>query len=445
MSQSPCSLRGRARLLLALACGAVLVVAVPAYAQPATGADGEQQIRVARLVERLGAPAYEDRLAAREELENLGLETRRELQRAAASADLEVRLQAIQLLRQLAEEELWLGSRIESLAPGAEASELLEQIGGATGNRLLLGDQYGTFNDTELTLDCQDALFWKVLDDLCRQTGNHVRPRYDASQGGLVVVAGSPGQYPIAYAGPLRAQITSARRVFTEDLDYENLKSETSHSFQFNMQVMWEDRFRLVAYRSPPRVVEIVTDGGEPVAATQSAGSSWNVIGSGNRRVALDLRLHPPSTAVQSLDTMRLEWELIAVGEMAAIDVTDLAEPSEHRQDDVVLRVHDVVAKQGSRYEATVTVLRALVVPEPQDALIEDNSVELCDEQGRSFRKYGQTNSLGDEGAKMRVAFGAPAADSKPAMLRLAYPRVRSQRALEIVFKDVPLPTGRPE
>ncbi len=403
-------------------------------------------IRVARLVERLASSDYQRRASAREELESLGEITRAEIQRAAKSDDLEVRLQARELLRKLKIRRLWSASQVSCKADEVQsASTVFKSLAAQTGNRLLLGDQYGTFHDTTVNVAAQERSFWAVLDEICLQSGNHVRPHYDTSQPGLVVVSGAPGLYPVAYAGPVRAQITNARRVFTEEFDYEHLKSETTHTFQLNLQMMWEDRFRLVAYRSPPRVVEVITADGEELSATQPSGSAWNVAGSSNRRLSMDLRLHPPSTSARRLDVLRLEWDLIAVGDMAAIDVTDLSGPSEHRQDDLRLNVDKIEAKQGSRYEVTVSVVRDLVVPQPQDVLFQEIRVALFDEDGTPFRHHGQTNALTDKGARMRITFGAPDSDSKPEFLRLSYPRVRSRHALQIVFRDVPLPVKRPE
>lgn len=423
-----------------------LVEVANSVAQEPAAGEALPEIRVARLVERLASSDFDQRVAAREELEVLGEITRAEIERATRSDDLEVRLQAQELLRKLKIGRLWSASEVAYKSDDEQpASVVFESLAGQTGNRLLLGDQYGTFQDASVRLNTEKQSFWAALDEVCSQSGNHVRPHYDTSRPGLVVVSGNPGLYPVAYAGPVRAQITNARRVFTEDFDYEHLKSETTHTFQLNLQMMWEDRFHLVAYRSPPRVVEVVTDGGDELSATQPSGSAWNVAGSSNRRLSMDLRLHPPSTESKKLSVLRLEWDLIAVGDMAAIDVTDLSEPSEHRQDDLRLMVDKIEEKQGSRYEVTVSVVRDLVVPEPQDVLFQEIQVELFDEDGEAFRHHGQTNALTDEGARMRMTFGAPSAGSKPGFLRLSYPRVRSQHALQIEFRDVPLPVKRPE
>ena len=39
----------------------------------------------------------------------------------------------------------------------------------------------------------------------------------------------------------------------------------------------------------------------------------------------------------------------------------------------------------------------------------------------------------------------APEPESRPHKLRLVYPRLRSQRDVEIVFRHVPLPAALPE
>src|SRR5690606_4691770 len=98
----------------------------------------------------------------------------------------------------------------------------------------------------------------------------------------------------------------SARRVFSEELDYEDHSSEVAHSFQLNLQMTWEDRFRLVAYRSQPELVTAITNTGVELSATQPAGSGWNVAGAGTRQLTMNLRLHPPSTEAIRLDRMVL-------------------------------------------------------------------------------------------------------------------------------------------
>ncbi len=405
----------------------------------------EPDIRIARLIKRLGDDSAANRDAALEELARLGAAARPQLQEAASDPDPEVRLRAKELLVRLQVEELWQPSLVELPAGKLSASKSLAQIAEQTGNRLLIGDQYGAFHETPVVLDQPVTSFWEAVDALCRKSGNRVRQAFDSRQGGLVVVAGSLGQYPLAYAGPIRAQLVAARRVFTEELSYENQQSAQNHTFQFDLQFMWEDRFRLVAYRSQPELLEAVTAAGQRLAAAQPAGGSWNVLTSGTRQVSMNLRLHPPPTSAGKLARLALRWGLIAVGQPSSIEITDLSSRQPYFQDDVELTVENFQQGPGSRCEITLLVVRDLVLPEPQEVVFHENDIELFDTQGRPYRKQGQTNGLTEAGARMKLTFLAESSDSTPSVLRFTYPRIRAQRAIELQFANVPLPTGRPE
>src|SRR5262249_44155102 len=153
------------------------------------------------------------------------------------------------------------------------------------------------------------------------------------------LTAGQTGSYPVAYAGPIRAQIASARRAFSEEVDYETVRSDKSHTFQINLQMMWEDRFRLTAYRAQPELVLARTNAGTEIASTQPQSTGWNTSGGGTRQLTMNLRLHPPSTAATKLDVLTLKWGVIAVGDVAELRIDDLASRSPVYQDDVELRV----------------------------------------------------------------------------------------------------------
>lgn len=403
------------------------------------------EIRVASLIRRLGSESFDERNLANEALARLGPEARRELETATRHDDPEVRLRAKDLLLRLKVADLWTAAPVRCPNGKCPASKLLAAVAEQSGNRVLMGDQYGSFHEQELSLGSARGSFWEIVDEVCRQTGNRVRPHYDTRQPGLVVVAGGPTKFPVSYCGPLRAQITGARRVFSEELDYEDLSSDLSHTFQFNLQMMWEDRFKLVAYRAQPEVVLAKTDAGNELPPTQPSGAGWNVAGAGTRQLTMSLRLHPPTTAARQLDTLRLRWGLIAVGDMAALEVSDLSSTEPHFQDDVELVVESVQTGPGARVEISLLLVRDLVVPDPQEVLFQENDVELIGHDGKPFRKQGQTNSVGEAGAKIKVTFTGETSESVPKTLRFVYPRVRAQKDVEIVFRHVPLPVGRPE
>lgn len=405
----------------------------------------EPAIRIARLIKRLGDDSAANRDAALDELARMGAAAKPQLQEAASDPDPEVRLRARELLVRLQVEELWQPSLVALPAGKLSASKSLAQIAEQTGNRLLIGDQYGAFHETPVVLDKPVTSFWEAVDVLCRKSGNRVRQAFDSRQGGLVVVAGSLGQYPLAYAGPIRAQLVAARRVFTEELSYENQQSTQNHSFQFDLQFMWEDRFRLVAYRSQPELLAAVTQLGQRLAAAQPSGGSWNVLSNGTRQVSTNLRLHPPPTSARKLERLALRWGLIAVGQPASIEITDLTNRQPYFQDDLELTIESFQQGPGSRCEITLLIVRDLVLPEPQEVVFHENEVELFDTQGRPYRKQSQTNALTEVGARMKLTFLAESSDSTPSMLRFTYPRIRAHRAIEIEFTDVPLPTGKPD
>ena len=157
------------------------------------------------------------------------------------------------------------------------------------------------------------------------------------------------------------------------------------------------------------------------------------------------LRLSPPPANAKKLDRLVLKWGLVAVGDMAAIDVNDLASREAHCQDDVELRIEEVEERSGGRYDVSVLLSRELVVPDPQEILFQENRLELFDEKGKALRSQGQSNVLTDRGARMRMTFSADAWQDKPKVLRLTYPRLRAQQDMEITFRDVPLPAAKPE
>lgn len=431
---------------------ATLFVAQPSGAQQApptsaalpSPAGGNVEL-VAGLVRDLGHDDYRIRARADEQLAKLGPQARSELAKIGADADPEVRLRARELLKHIKIEELWRASRFEYLQEGQPASKALAAISEQTGNHLLLGDQYGNFDDKTLNAKLTLGEYWPALDEICRRTSNKLRPHYDTREPALVVTAGEPGRFPVAYAGAIRAQISSARRAYSEEIDYETAKSDRSHTFQLNLQMMWEDRFRLIAYRSQPELILARTNAGTDIAATQPGTSGWNVAGGGTRQLTMNLRLHPPATAASKLETLTLKWGVIAVGDMATLTIDDLEKRTPHYQDDVELRIEQVEQSSGQRCEIGLLVLRDLVLSDPQEAFFQECDIELLDQKKQPYRKQGQNNSYESDGARLKLTFISESADSKPTTLRFGYPRIRSQRDVIITFKDVPLPNGRPD
>lgn len=400
-------------------------------------------VRIARLVEGLGAASYAERVEANRALAELGSAPREQLETAARSADAEVAARARDLLRRIALDELWLPSRIRYMADQVAATEALDAIRQQTGNRLLIGDRYGGFHEAKVSLNSEDALFWEVIDDFCRQTKNHVRPHYDTRDPGLALVHGEPGAFPVAYSGPVRASITGALRTFSEEFDYKRRSSKITHHFRLSLDLLWEDRLRIVAYRTQAEILEAITDGGQALSAPTTNAGAWNVAGSGVRQVPMELKLEPPPTSASKLSTLVLSWPIAAIGDFASVATDNLTAGSVAEQDDVQLTVDNLETKDAAKHTITISLARNRPVPDPAESWYQENRFEAFDASGRPLRLTEQTNAL--EGGVMRakLAFMSSSEAGPPAKLQLTYPRLRSERKLEIVFRDVPLPTGK--
>ncbi|MCA9248184.1 MAG: hypothetical protein KDA42_13745 [Planctomycetales bacterium] len=405
----------------------------------------DERIRVARLVEQLGSESFEKRMAADAELAKIGSGAKPVLNDALQNDDLEVRLRAEQLLRRLEETAIWGPTRVSVACQQEAVSNVLAQFASQTGNRVWVGESYGDFSNNKVSLTANDMSFWEALDSICRASGNYVRPHYNPREPGLVLVAGELGRNPLAYAGPVRAQLTSARRVFVEQLDYDELKSDVTHTFEVSLQIMWEDRFRLIAYRAQPELVAAKTDTGEQLPATKASSKNWNIAGNSLRQLSASLRLQPPAVGAKTLRELELEWGLIAVGDMVTLDIRDPQAGGKYHQDDLGVVVESIEKSSGDRVEVNVVIARDLAAPEPQEVLLQENELRLLDENGQMYSPQNRSQTLVAQGARLSVTFQTPSDGSTPHRLQIDYPRIRSQRDLKITFHDVPLPVALPE
>ncbi|MGD9721077.1 MAG: hypothetical protein AB7O59_03365 [Pirellulales bacterium] len=401
--------------------------------------------RVARLIRDLGAGDYATREKANRELAGLGAATRADLERALGDSDLEVRLRAKRLLDALKTDDLWRPSLVEYPAQGVPASKVLAALAAASGNHIHIGDPYGSFADKALNGPIGPSCYWQAVDAICEQSGNRLRPHYDMHTPGIVVSAGAPPRYPHAYSGPVRAQITQARRVFIEELNYEEHQAELTHSFQINLQFTWEDRFAIVGYATQPTLVEAVTDNHVVCSSAQTSGGGWNATTRGLRQVTASLKLNPVPISATKFKVFTIRWGLIAVGEPTVLEVDDFNPERTHAQDDVAMQVVSVDKQPGGKYAVVLNVTRDLAMPDPQEAVFQEYDVDVLDAQGRKLRVQNQAASLSDRGVQLKLTLLGDSPDSEAKRLRLHYPRLRARRELELTFTDVPLPTDKPE
>ncbi len=417
----------------------LLILEQAAFPQP------PEPVRVAALIKDLGDSDFATRRGAYQRLAKLGAAGRAELEKSLTAADPEIRLRAGQLLEAIRADDLWAPRIVTLEATDQPAAEILKRLAAQAGNHIHVGDPYGQFADAKLSVNFSAVEYWQAIDDVCRQTGNRVRPHYDAHTPGMVVSAGSPGEFPRAYSGPVRGLITSAKRHFIEELSYEEHKSDLTHSFHLNLQFNWEDRFAIVGYATQPELVEGVTDNGVILSAAQPSGGGWNATSRGLRQVTASLKLNPVPVSAKTLETFTIRWGLIAIGEPKTIEIKQFEVDKPHAQDDVVVSLDAVEEPTTGKYILTINVLRDLALPDPQEVLFREYEVELIDQNGTAFRIQNLSPALTDRGVQLRVTFMGDSAESKPGLLKLHYPGLRTKRDVHLTFRDVPLPIEKPE
>jgi hypothetical protein len=156
--------------------------ATASSANPSQAASKPPAPDIPLLVRELGADDYRLRNAAESRLAEIGGPAREALSVAVADGDAETRLRARELLKRIRIDELWEASTFRYDAKSSAASAAVQALSKQTGNRVLLGDQYGSFDDKPLDFASSGAEFWPVLDDLCLRTGNKLRPHYDTRE-----------------------------------------------------------------------------------------------------------------------------------------------------------------------------------------------------------------------------------------------------------------------
>jgi hypothetical protein len=428
----------------------------------------QQNGEIEQLVDRLGDSSSQTRQDATLRLAQRGEKARPALEQAARSLDVEVALRAQQLLQLLKVERLWLPSVCGPFPAAAKltaepatqvdgaalASTLLEQIAEQTGNRLLLGDSFGSFHDMPVPVLCRDAAtrtaesgtipFWMAVDAVCRQSGNHVRPGYRKQDAGLVVVAGDEGLCPVAYAGPMRGSITSVRRAYAEESEFQSGHVQVTHTFQVGVQLLWEDRLQLIAYQSRPELIEARSDHGDALTLSEPERSGWSVVTPSRRQLTYQLRLDPPSWDARSLEVLRVRFGFVAVGDPREAVINDLQTTKPHFFEGISVVVEKVEPK-GPGWEITVHLMPESAVPDPPEALYYENRFEASDEQGRQLKLRETSHWLSEQGARFALLFAAENRQVPPKQLKITFPSIRSQRDIELVWHDVPLPASRAE
>jgi hypothetical protein len=283
------------------------------------------------------------------------------------------------------------------------------------------------------------------VDEACRQSNNRIRSHYDTRETGFLLTAGPASTAPTAYAGPFRAQITRLVRSFSDRLDFGEDGPQRMHAFDIDVQMIWEDRFRLVGFRTNPVVVEATTSNGESLTPVQGVAGNWQACASSTKLLQSRIGLSPPPVAAKELSRLALRWSLMAIGEMQALEVNDLVKVREASRDGVHLVIDSIERRDRDRMEVACVVSREISLPDPAEILFQEYRLEAQDGDGRLWRSQGSSFLLSERGVQMRTTFVRDGEQGEPKSLVLRYPGIRAQRDIEFVFLGVPLPHSRPQ
>ena len=401
--------------------------------------------RVARLIRQLGSDRYSDRAAATSELARHGTGAREQLEAALQSSDPEVRMRAGDLLTQLRALDLWAPSIVDCRLQDAAVSRIVALLADQSGNHIRTSDLNGKFNDRPVSLNFPAGTFWEVLDEACRQSNKRIRCHYDTRETGFLLTAGPASAAPTAYSGPFRAQITRLVRSFSDRLDFGEDGPQRMHAFDIDVQMIWEDRFRLVGFRTNPIVVEATTSTGESLTPVQGVAGNWQACAASTKQLQSRIGLSPPPVAAKELSRLVLRWSLMAIGEMRSIEVNDLAKVRDVNRDGVHLVIDSIERRDRDRVEVACVVSREISLPDPAEILFQEYRLDLQDGVGRVWRSQGSSFLLTDRGVQVRTTFLRDGEQGEPNSLVLRYPGIRAQRDVELVFLGVPLPHSRPQ
>ena len=396
------------------------------------------------LIERLGQSSHVERERASEDLRAMGEDARSMLVDAAGHHDPEVVLRAAELLQELRLDDLWRPGLVTYSGADVPLSDVLDAVSEQTDNALLAGDAWSTFKDGHVTVSWDLTPFWVAVDDLCRLSGNRWTLHHDTNNPGVVLAEGFYADRPTAYGGPVRAVISSAIRSFREEINFDDDRRDLVHMFTMHVVMTWEQGLRVVANRSAPTVTAAVASTGEDLSSKPKL-ESWATSSRGPGSVVFTVEIQPPPVAATHLSRLVLSWGLVVVGHEAEVDVPLEGLPRTVEQDDAVLTVSADTELDKGVLVLTVRCRRNRAAPHPVDCQLSENTYELLDEDGSQMTRRSRSNSMVGGDVQTKLTYHVGKRKSRPPVLRVTYPRLRSRREVELTFTDVPLPTARPE
>lgn len=199
--------------------------------------------------------------------------------------------------------------------------KVLQEIQRQTGNKLSdYREQFGqAAGPTPITAVSTDSTFWETLDSVLDSGKLSLYPF--ANQEALAIIAREPGvrgrSGAPCYRGAFRIEATQG----TSKID---LRRSGSRALELTLELAWEPRLQPIALSHPLSTVRGVTDTGDPIAATDQAGSIDIETQSSSKSAELTLSLATPDRKAGSIASLRGQITALVPGRRVEFRFTGL-------------------------------------------------------------------------------------------------------------------------
>lgn len=390
------------------------------------------------LVEELAHPDFATRERAQLRLREMGRAAEAALKKVLDSPDIEQRLRARELTRELARRDLWEPSRIRLAARDTLATDLFQAIAAQSGNPINWGRSPKSFTQ-KLDVAFDGATYWAAVDDIARRARIVPRVYDDPNRGGLVLTHGDPGIAPVSLQGPLRLTLLTARRATTRALHFGDGGVDEQDTLELSSSLFWEQKLALCRYSGRPRIVEAKTDAGEDLALEKPTSAGIMHLTRRQRQLVFSSQLRAPARPAKRWTKLAFQWELTAAGLFETLELA-LRESVRHAENGgYELEIIDA-RELDDRAEIVVQWSR----PIPYDRMnltdMVDEYLEIVDAEGRTL-PFNPHQVLGGR-ESVRYVVHVLKKDGTPATVRFHVAMLKSERTVRFEFRDVPMPVS---
>lgn len=439
---------GRVSYLAALISVAFwLLASEPAFSQtrdPLTSADTGQADsappleKIRQWVADLADPDFSTRETAQRRLLKLGRLALDPLRAVQDSSDIEQRLRARDILRELDRQSLWEPTRVSRQEKDVLAVDVFRHLADETGNPIHWARSPKSFSQ-KVDVNWTSVPYWQAIDDLSRLSQIVPRVYDDPSRSGLVLTHGDPGDYPAAYVGPLRLHLLGLRRSTTLGLNLGDRVTDEQDSLELTSMLTWEQRFDLCRYTGRPRIVRALTDADEDLGIERPAAVAMMHLARRQRQLVFSSRIRPPSKPATRFTQLDLEFDFVAAGDFQKLEVKFDATSATTENNGYELELMET-KKLTDRIEIVLNWSR----PVPYDKMnltdMADEYLEVLDESEQVLPHSLHQVVGGRE--SVRYTVHVLEKQGKPTAIRYNVAMLKSERTIRFRFRDVPLPVA---